>query len=243
MEKIYLQILRNIAAGRKMFVVLLDPDKCHLQDTEKLLYLLKNYPPDFIFVGGSQTIGSTEWLIHLLKERLDIPVVLFPGNVSQFAPNADALLFLSLLSGRNPEYLVGQHVTSASAIHQSGVEVIPTAYLLIDGGKESAVQTISQTTPIAATDTETAIATALAGEMLGMKMVYLEAGSGALQAVPEKMIAAVKERISVPLIVGGGIKDPEKMKDIFKAGADIVVIGNVLESELGLIEKFWEVRS
>jgi len=235
---IYNSILANKLANKKMFVVLLDPDKCGLQDMNSWLELLQSTSPDYIFVGGSQTVGSAEWLIRLLKNALNIPVVLFPGHMSQFAANADALLFLSLLSGRNTEYLIDQHVASAKMIHASGVESIPTAYLLIDGGCESAVQTVSKTQPIESTDIDTAVSTALAGEMLGMKMVYLEAGSGALNPVPLEMIRCVKAKISVPLIVGGGIKTPSKMSEIFAAGADIVVVGNVFEKDQTLLKDF-----
>lgn len=212
-----------------MLAVLVDPDKCGPDHAHLLLDLLRDNTPDFIFMGGSQLRVSFEALVEQFKTTLRIPVVIFPGDVSQFSDNADALLFLSLLSGRNPEYLISQHVRAANSIQKSGLEIIPTAYLLIDGGQKSAVEYISNTQPIPRTATEIAISTALAGQMLGMQLVYLEAGSGALLHVNESMISEVKRNIDIPLIVGGGIRTATELARIFKAGADLVVVGNVLE--------------
>jgi putative glycerol-1-phosphate prenyltransferase len=236
--EIYASILQNIAIGKKMLAVLIDPDKCTNEHLQKLLPLLKMHTPNFIFVGGSQLKISFSNLIETFKKELNIPVVLFPGDVTQFSPNADALLFISLISGRNAEYLISQHVNAAIPIKKSGLEVIPTGYILIDGAKKSAVEYISNTQPIPRDKNDIALATALAGELLGMKAIYLEAGSGATMPVPLEMIQHVKAQISVPLIVGGGIKNITQLQAAYRAGADLVVIGNVLETEPAKIEEF-----
>ncbi len=236
--EIYASILQNIANGKKMLAVLIDPDKCTNEHLQKLLPLLKMHTPNFIFVGGSQLKISFSNLIETFKKELNIPVVLFPGDVTQFSPNADALLFISLISGRNAEYLISQHVNAAIPIKKSGLEVIPTGYILIDGAKKSAVEYISNTQPIPRDKNDIALATALAGELLGMKAIYLEAGSGATMPVPLEMIQHVKAQISVPLIVGGGIKNITQLQAAYRAGADLVVIGNVLETEPAKIEEF-----
>jgi len=236
--EIYASILQNIANGKKMLAVLIDPDKCTNEHLQTLLPLLKEHTPNFIFVGGSQLKISFSNLIETFKKEINIPVVLFPGDVTQFSPNADALLFISLISGRNAEYLISQHVNAAIPIKKSGLEVIPTGYILIDGAKKSAVEYISNTQPIPRDKNDIALATALAGELLGMKTIYLEAGSGANMPVPLDMIQHVKSQISVPLIVGGGIKNNAQLQAAYRAGADLVVIGNVLETEPEKIEEF-----
>jgi len=235
---IYSKILQNIQAGKKMLAVLVDPDKCSNAHLEKLLPLLKLHTPDFIFVGGSQLKISFSALIETFKTELHIPVVLFPGDVSQFSANADALLFLSLISGRNAEYLISQHVNAAIPIHNSGLEVIPTGYMLVDGGMKSAVEYISNTQPIPRDKNDIALATALAGQLLGMKAIYLEAGSGAQKPVSAEMIQHVKAQLSIPLIVGGGIKSSSQLHAAYQAGADLVVVGNILETEPERIESF-----
>ncbi len=237
-SRVYSTILQNTLVGKKMLAVLIDPDKCSDAHLQTLLPLLKVHTPDFIFVGGSQLKISFSALIQTFKTGLHIPVVLFPGDVSQFSPNADALLFLSLISGRNAEYLINQHVNAAIPIHNSGLEVIPTGYMLIDGGAKSAVEYISNTHPIPRDKNDIALATALAGEMLGMKAIYLEAGSGAQLPVSVDMIQHVKAQLSIPLIVGGGIKNSSQLQAAYIAGADLVVIGNVLETEPERIESF-----
>ena len=238
MNNIYNKILINKQAGRKMLAVLLDPDKCTGELLQKVLNQLQNAEPDFIFVGGSQASLSTSRLIALIKQEISCEVVLFPGNVSQFSANADAVLFLSLISGRNPEFLIEQHVQSALTIKKSGVEVIPTGYILIDGGRITSVQSVSATQPISAENKEMIVSTAIAGELLGMKLIYLEAGSGALIPVNSETIASVTDNISVPLIVGGGIRTVEGIQTAFSAGADLVVVGNVFETEPEKIRGF-----
>lgn len=237
-QKVYATILQNKAAGKKMLAVLIDPDKCSELHLKKLLPLLKTHTPDFIFVGGSQLKISFSALIETFKTELQIPVVLFPGDVSQFSPNADALLFLSLISGRNAEYLISQHVNAAISIHKSELEVIPTGYMLVDGGARSAVEYISNTQPIPRDKNDIALATALAGELLGMKAIYLEAGSGAQLPVSVEMIQCIKAQLSIPLIVGGGIKNSAQLQAAYQAGADLVVVGNILETEPERIESF-----
>jgi phosphoglycerol geranylgeranyltransferase len=240
-SRVYTTILQNTLAGKKMIAVLIDPDKCSDTHLQKLLHLLRLHTPDFIFVGGSQLKISFSALIETFKTELQIPVVLFPGDVTQFSPNADALLFLSLISGRNAEYLISQHVNAAIPIHNSGLEVIPTGYMLIEGGSKSAVEYISNTHPIPRDKNDIALATALAGEMLGMKTIYLEAGSGAQLPVSAEMIQHVKAQLTIPLIVGGGIKTSTQLQAAYQAGADLVVIGNILEAEPERIESFVDV--
>lgn len=238
MKSIYKTILLQRELNHKMLAVLLDPDQCHGGVLASTIAELKSNVPDYIFVGGSHTLNSIDSLIDLLKDEVRTPVILFPGNASQFSPNADALLYLSLLSGRNAEFLIGQHVGSAVAVKKSKVEVIPTGYLLIDGGKLTSVEYISNTRPIPRDKKEIALSTAVAAELLGMKLVYLEAGSGANAPVPVEMIASVKEGLSLPLIVGGGIKTTGQLKEAFDAGADIVVVGNIFETIPSKISEF-----
>ena len=183
-----------------------------------------------IFVGGSQLKESIHNTVKKIKQLTQVPVVMFPGDASQFAENVDALLFLSLASGRNAKYLIEQHIEAAQAIKSSGVETIPTGYILVYGGKRTAVEQISGTSPYPTSNPQLIADTALACQLLGHKMVYLEAGSGANHPVPKNIIAETRKAIDIPLIVGGGIKTPQQMMDAFSAGADLVVIGNHLES-------------
>ena len=184
----------------------------------------------FIFVGGSQLKESIHNTVERIKRLTSVPVVMFPGDVSQFADNVDALLFLTLASGRNAKYLIEQHINAAPMIKKTGVETISTGYILIDGGKLTAVERVSHTTPYSAEDVNLIANTALACQLLGHKMVYLEAGSGANHPVPQNVIRTIRKTIDIPLIVGGGIKTPEMMQCAFEAGADLVVVGNHIES-------------
>ena len=222
---------RNIA-------LLLDPEKANLE----ALPITAECRPDFIFVGGS-TGGDTTEFIKKLKFQISsfkfqIPIILFPGNAAQFSSEADAVLFLSLLSGRNPEFLVDQQVKSARAIRESGVEAIPTAYILIDGGVVTSTMRVSQTQPLDPKDIKTIVDTCIAAELMGKKLIYLEAGSGAKIPVSADIIRAVKAAVSVPLIVGGGIRTPEAMNAAFDAGANIVVIGNHFEDHPEELNRF-----
>jgi len=238
MRTIFRNILFNREANRKMLAVLLDPDKCCGRILSATISALKTELPDFIFVGGSHTLASTDTFIDLLKEETKGKVVLFPGNAAQFSTRADALLYLSLISGRNAEFLIGQHITSSVAIKKSNIEVIPTGYILIDGGKPSSVEYISNTRSIPRDKKEIALSSAVAAELLGMKMVYLEAGSGANFPVPTEMIECVSAGLSIPLIVGGGIKNTTQLKEAFDAGADMVVVGNIFETNPEKISDF-----
>lgn len=234
---VYHTIEENIKQHQKMLAVLLDPDKCQGKVRKIVLHEFNKIQPDFIFIGGSKVTESISELIYFFKD-IQAPKILFPGDASQFTPEADALLLLSLTSGRNADYLIGQHVKSAQNIKKSSIEVIPTAYILIDGGNDSAVKTISHTLPIAADDVDTVISTAIAGELLGLQMTYLEAGSGADKPIAADIISSVKNEISHPLIVGGGIKNAKNLKIAFDSGADIVVIGNFFEIHPEKIAEF-----
>ncbi len=239
-HNIYRRILLNREMGKKMFAVLIDPEKCHGRNFAAIIAALKISPPEFIFVGGSHAVKSLDNMIEIIQEEVDSSIILFPGDASQFSEHADAILYLSLLSGRNPEYLIGQHIKSSVAIQESDIEVIPTAYLLIEGGKISSVEYISNTRAIPRDKKEIIRSTAVAGELLGMRLTYLEAGSGASQPIPVDLIADIRKSISSPLIVGGGITSTEGIEAAFQAGADLVVVGNAFESAPSKMVEFVE---
>ena len=241
-RNIYENILAKRKEGKKQLAILIDPDK--FSSTE-ILDIAGEAGVDYFFTGGSLlTNGSLEHCIETIKERSSIPVVLFPGNAMQISKKADGILLLSLISGRNPEMLIGKHVVAAPMIKAAALEVIPTGYMLIESGKQTTVSYISNTTPIPADKDDVAICTAMAGEMLGLKMIYLEAGSGAINPVSESMIRGVKENLGVPLIVGGGINTREKAEAACRAGADIIVVGNAAEKDANVIKSIAEaVRS
>lgn len=221
----------------KNLAVLIDPDKN--SDAHKLIDLIQKInflQPKYIFVGGS-TVDPSSFAssIELIKKNTTIPVIIFPGSHNQIHEKADAILFLSLISGRNPDYLIGHHVESAHRLKKMQIEVIPTGYLLIDGGRNSSVQYVSQTTPIPADQESIAVKTAIAGELLGMQTIFLDAGSGALHPVSAKMITEVKKNISVPLIVGGGMRSCEDVEIALSAGANIAVVGNKIEEDIDFL--------
>ncbi|AMC11682.1 geranylgeranylglyceryl/heptaprenylglyceryl phosphate synthase [Lutibacter profundi] len=219
--------------GEKILAVLLDPDKSSVQEIPSILKRIEKLNAHFIFVGGSFVEnGTTDLFVKKLKNYTEIPIVLFPGDYSQVSNSADALLFLSLLSGRNPEYLIEQQIKAVPYLINSSLEIIPTGYILIDGGTHSSVLKISNTTPISQKNTELVIATAVAGMYKGKQLIYLEAGSGAKNPVNSTLIKKVKHQISIPLIVGGGIKSIQQIKMAFNSGADIVVVGNAFEDNL-----------
>lgn len=224
----------------KQLAVLIDPEKISGFELKEWTYIIDREKPDYIFVGGSQLQKSVVDAISIMKQVTNIPILLFPGNAMQLSDNADALLLLSLISGRNPDLLIGQHVVAARSIKNSGVEVIPTAYILVDGGKDTAVSRISGTQPLSLSDTTLIEDTALAGELMGKELIYLEAGSGALKSVPCSIVAQVKSQLSIPLIVGGGICSVDSMIERFHAGADIVVIGNHFEHHPEELHHFCE---
>lgn len=223
--------------GKKSVAVLVDPDKVegpsHLKH---LIHLANENCIDFFFVGGSLiTTSNLSEVIQTIKEDVNIPVILFPGSSLQIDPSADAILFLSLISGRNPDLLIGQHVQAAPILKSNNMEVLPTGYVLINSGKTTSVAYISNTTPIPEDKYSLAACTALAGEMLGLKLIYLDAGSGAEREISSKMISTVRKTITVPLIVGGGINTPDKALTALEAGADMIVIGNALEKNPDLL--------
>ncbi len=227
---------------KKQLAVLIDPDKLSDNQYADIAKKSQQAGVNFLFVGGSLlTSDSLFRCIRILKENSDIPVVLFPGNTYQVSRNADAMLFLSLISGRNPDMLIGMHVIAAPYVKLSGVETIPTGYMLIDSGNPTSVTYMSNSFPIPRDKKDIAACTAMAGEMLGLRMIFMDAGSGAKSTVSEEMISFVKGSIEVPLIIGGGIRTPEKAKSILDAGADTIVIGNRFETEPDLVFEFTEV--
>jgi len=235
---VYHRITELKKQNKKSFAVLVDPDKTNLVKADELISLCTASKVDFMFVGGSLVVSDhLEDLVKHIKKECDIPVVLFPGSPSQVTPYADALLYLSLISGRNPELLIGQHVISAPIVRKSGLEVISTGYMVVDGGAPTTVSYISNANPIPADKNEIAVCTAMAGEMLGLKLLYMDAGSGAKTPITEQMIQSVSAQISIPLIVGGGIRDAEKAYNNCKAGADLIVIGNAIEKDPLLIKE------
>lgn len=235
---IYNQLTEKKRSGRKSFTVLIDPDKVDESKIDKLVSLSVDAKVDYFFVGGSLVISNyLDQCIQLIKSACNIPVILFPGAPSQVSKYADALLYLSLISGRNPELLIGQHVISAPFVRQSGLEIMPTGYMVIDGGAPTTVSYISNASPIPSDKNEIAMCTAMAGEMLGMKLIYMDSGSGAKRTITETMIEKVAGHIEAPLIVGGGITNPEKAYRNCKSGADIIVVGNAIEKDTSLIKE------
>ncbi len=218
--------------------LLLDPEKANLD----VLPITEESHPDYIFVGGSTGGDTTDFVRALKSKKSQIPIILFPGNSSQFTPEADGILFLSLLSGNNPEYLINQQIKSARRIHESHIDFIPTAYILIDGGVETSTMRVTGTKPLDPTNIDTIVDTCIAAELMGKKAIYLEAGSGAIHPVSTDIIQAVRSHTSVTLIVGGGIRTPEAMNAAYAAGADIVVIGNHFESHPEDLQKFLTVK-
>ncbi|MGF7232702.1 geranylgeranylglyceryl/heptaprenylglyceryl phosphate synthase [Arachidicoccus sp.] len=237
-QHIYQQIVERKQNRQKSFAILIDPDKMQKTDIEKIVWQAVEAKVDYFFVGGSLVVVNTvNENIQQIKANCTIPVILFPGAPSQVSCYADALFFLSLISGRNADLLIGQHVLSAPMIKQSGLEIIPTGYMVIDGGAPTSVSYIANTAPIPADKSDIALCTAMAGEMLGLKLIYMDAGSGALNAISEKMIERVAKNINVPLVVGGGITTPEKAVANCKAGADVIVVGNAIEKNISLIKE------
>lgn len=232
--------------GKKSIAVLVDPDK--VEDPARLTQLINLASEncvDYFFVGGSLvTTSNLGQIVRQIKDHVKIPVVLFPGNSMQIEPTADALLFLSLISGRNPELLIGQHVVAAPIIRNTKLEVIPTGYMLVNSGRITSAAYISNTMPIPDDKYSLAAATAMAGEMLGLQAMYMDAGSGAEKEISAKMIATVRKAIQIPLIVGGGINTSQKALRALEAGADMVVIGNALEKDpellIGIADKVYE---
>lgn len=234
MEKasIYNDIQIAKANNRKLLAILLDPDKVVWDTLANLIYKINQSPATHVFIGGS-LVESTilDDLIVRIKQNCILPIVLFPGDPSQISNHADGILFLSLLSGRNPDYLIGHQVNAAPILKQTQLEILSTGYILIESGSETAVERVSKTKPLERDNLDLVLATAQAGEMLGSKLIYLEAGSGAQEAVPQEMIRLVAQNIEIPLIVGGGIVDGQGIQKAYELGADLVVIGTAFEKD------------
>ena len=235
---VYQSLLDKKKNGQKSFAILIDPDKITAISLTSLIDLALAAKADYFLVGGSLVVSDNlDVCILAIKENCSIPIILFPGSPSQISKHADALLYLSLISGRNADLLIGQHVISAPFIKKSGLEIISTGYMVIDGGAPTTVSYISNATPIPADKADIALCTAMAGEMLGKKIIYMDAGSGARKPIAEEMIALVAANIEIPLVVGGGIRDAEKAYLNCKAGADVIVIGNAIEKDPSLIKE------
>ena len=222
--------------GAKKLAVLIDPDKVRMKNLDALVDLSIRAKADFFFIGGSLIVNNTlDDCLSAIKEKCDVPLVLFPGDSYQLSYRADGILFLSLISGRNAELLIGKHVITAPYLKVSPLEIIPTGYMLVDGGVPTTVSYISNTSPIPADKEDIAVCTAVAGEMLGLRTMYMDAGSGAKYPIPLEMVEAVSGAIQVPLIVGGGIRTPEQALATVNAGADVIVVGNAFEKDPSLV--------
>ena len=239
---IYKKILDCKERKKKLFAILIDPDKT---DGNSLIQIIKKSNEsniDLFLIGGSLLIKDRiEEFIQTIKNYSDIPVILFPGSTVQLSKQADGILFLSLISGRNPEMLIGNHVIAAPFLKESKLEILPTGYMLIEGGRITSASYMSNTVPIPHDKNDIAVSTAIAGEMLGLKMIYMDAGSGAKKTISNEMIQEVTENINIPLIIGGGIKTEKEAKEKFEAGADIIVVGNGLEENLSLINSISKI--
>jgi putative glycerol-1-phosphate prenyltransferase len=228
--------------ANKSIGLLLDPDIAKGDLLHNILNTADESKTDYIFAGGSLTFSSIDTLINDIRKRSSIPVVLFPGNLLQLSLKADVILLLSLISGRNPELLIGNHVIAAPYLKNVRDKLVSTGYILINCGTRTSVEYISQTEAIPSDKPEIAVATALAGEMLGLKTIYLEAGSGATSPVPTSLIKAVRENISIPLVVGGGIRNKHEVEEIYNAGADLIILGNACEKNPALLKEACRIR-
>ena len=240
-KQIYKSFQQAKENGEKKIAVLIDPDKVRLGNMDTVLELAVEAKIDFFFIGGSLIVNNMlDQCLMSIKEACNIPMILFPGNSYQLSYRADGVLFLSLISGRNAELLIGKHVIAAPYLKLSPLEVLPTGYMLVDGGVPTTVSYVSNTQPIPANKDDVAMCTAIAGEMLGLRLMYMDAGSGAKTPIKESMIEAVSSAIQIPLIVGGGIRTPEKALANVKAGADVIVVGNAIEKDPNLILEMTE---
>ncbi len=232
MQTIYANIQKARSQRQKLLAILLDPDKIARESLETTLAKINQSPATHLLIGGSEVRDADiDGLIVHIRRACRLPVILFPGHPSQISSHADGILLLSLLSGRNPDFLIGHHVQAAPVLQKSALEIIPTGYLLIESGRPTAVQRVSRTQPIDSANIGTVVATALAGQMLGHKLIYLEAGSGADHAVGSAVISAVASVLDIPLIVGGGIRSRDGIEAAFASGADMVVIGTAFEKD------------
>lgn len=227
---------------QKSVALLLDPDKTKGESLVRILQIASESRTDYILAGGSLTFTGIDQLIRSIKGKCNIPVILFPGNLLQLTHEADAILLLSLISGRNPELLIGNHVLAAPYLRDIKSKLISTGYILINCGTKTSVEYMSQTEAIPCDKTDIVVATAIAGEMLGMKLIYLEAGSGAIKPVPVTLIRSVKENVSIPVAVGGGLKSRKEIEDTFSAGADLIILGNGCEENPQLLIDACKIR-
>ena len=233
MTTIYKQLLAAKSEKKKLLAILIDPDKVLMENLSILIQKINQSPATHIFVGGSSFEGTYfDEIIMRLKAEITLPILLFPGNPSQISDKADGILFLSLLSGRNPDYLIEHQINAVPILNKTNLEVISTGYILIESGNETAVERVSKTKPIDRSNAEYALQTAQAGIFIGNQLIYLEAGSGAKMAVPKEMIELVSKNINVPLLVGGGIRSKQEIENAFSAGADLVVIGTAFENNI-----------
>lgn len=234
--------VRNASLGKKSLALLVDPDDLNEGGMKAIVNAAIENEVDYFLVGGSLiTSNNLESVVDSIKAYSAIPCILFPGNAIQIHPEADAILFLSLISGRNPELLIGQHVVAAPVLKRSNLEIIPTGYMLIHSGRPTSVSYMSNTQPIPNDKPSLAISTAMAGEMLGLKCIYMDAGSGALEPVSSKVIKSVKRNIDIPLIIGGGINSKRRAQEALEAGADMIVIGNGAQKNLSLLAEVSDV--
>ena len=231
MNSIFSDLQTKSKESKKSLAILIDPDKVTEENIERLVDQAEIAQLDYFFLGGSLLLkNQTENVLNWIKKRTQIPVILFPGSGYQLVAGADAILFLSLISGRNPDLLIGQQVHAAPLLKELNFEIIPTGYILVECGITTTAIYMSQTMPIPANKSYIAAVTALAGEMLGLKMMYLDAGSGSNSTISNEMIQAVREQVKCPIIVGGGIRTPQKAKEIANCGADIIVVGTAFEN-------------
>ena len=238
MKGVYNDILAAKKSNKKLLTILIDPDKTSVRSTSSLINKVNQTKITHIFVGGSTVEeGIIDAFISEIKRNTELPVLIFPGNVTQISNKADALLFLSLISGRNPEYLIGKQVEAVSKLKDTQLEVIPTGYLLIENGKETAVQRVSETKPMSRKNVQLISDTAKAGELLGMKLIYLEAGSGAKHSINSEIISKVKSKLKIPLIVGGGMRTLTQINNAYTGGADMVVIGTAFEEDQSFLDE------
>ncbi|MFT6879775.1 MAG: phosphoglycerol geranylgeranyltransferase [Arcticibacterium sp.] len=238
-------ILENIVSlKRKGLALLIDPDKVDQISLNELIVNAIRAKVELFLVGGSLiSSDNMDMVLETLSSVENIPKIIFPGNGLNINKKADGILLLSLLSGRNADFLIGQHVVAAPALKRSGLEILPTAYLLIDGGKQTTASYMSGTTPIPNNKPDIAVATAMAGEMLGLGLIYLDAGSGANSPVKPEMIEAVKRNINLPIIVGGGINTADQARQAYEAGADLIVVGNATEKDPNFIIELGVLRN
>ena len=238
MKAVYSNILNSISKGQKLLAVLIDPDKMAIEMVSGFIKKVNQSIATHIFVGGSTVDEeATEALVIEIKKQTDLPIVLFPGDVTQITNHADALLFLSLISGTNPDYLISKHIKAVSKLRNSNLEVIPTGYVLIENGKQTSVEKVTKTKPLSRQNVQQIVDTAKASELLGMQLVYLEAGSGALHPVPLEIISTVKKELSIPLIVGGGIRSKKQLEEAYNSGANLVVIGTAFEEDISFFDE------